>query len=357
MNEKDIKALHWKKDQRIALGNGLYLYVRKASKTYVFRKRVKGKASITTLGKHPVLSLRDAKSQAQKLSEADDINTATVSQLKSKYWEKIVEPKSKVPNQVEGYLNHIENEFGRVKVRDIKKPKLVKFIEDYSEQHGTRSADRLRSYLKQIFAYAVELGWLNSSPMAEVTKRITGYIAIDRTRTLTVNEIKMLWNWKNNKQGWQKTEENVKVIKFLLLSGLRISEAQSGYQDGNYFRVDDTKGKHSKAEKRPHWIYLTDTAKSLLPLPSCTATNIQAWLKRKLISEGYTNKIDRYTPHDCRRSFVTIANSIGVLPHIVEKCVNHKLEGMMAVYNQSEYEDERIACFKAVEAKILEIVK
>ena len=123
--------------------------------------------------------------------------------------------------------------------------------------------------------------------MTEVTKRITGYRPVDRTRVLSNSEICMIWSWKNNSTGWQKTEDNVRVIKFLLFTGLRISEAQNGYADGNYFRVDDSKGKHSKTEKRPHWIYLTDNAKKLLPLPKCTATNIQAWLKRKLISERY----------------------------------------------------------------------
>lgn len=118
------------------------------------------------------------------------------------------------------------------------------------------------------------------------------------------------------------------------MTGLRISEAQKGYKDGDKFRIDDTKGKHSKDEKRPHWVYLTKTAKSLLPLPTCTATNIQAWLRRKLVSEGYKKKEERFTPHDCRRTYSTIANEVGIMPHIVEKCLNHQLEGMMAVYNR-----------------------
>lgn len=193
--------------------------------------------------------------------------------------------------------------------------------------------------------------------MLGVTKNITGYIAIDRKRILSNDEIHMVWGWRNNEQGWQKTEENVKVIKFLLLTGLRISEAQKGYIDGDCFKMNDTKGKHSKTEKRPHWVFLTDTAKSLLPLPKCTATNIQAWLKRKLIAEGYKDKEERFTPHDCRRTFTTLANENGTLPYIVEKAINHKLEGMMAVYNHAEYKDERIEAFKLIEKVINAILK
>jgi integrase len=117
--------------------------------------------------------------------------------------------------------------------------------------------------------------------------------------------------------------------------------------------MDDTKGKHAKHEKRPHWVYLTDTAKSLLPLPKCTSTNIQAWLRRTLQSEGVEN---RFTPHDCRRSYATIANDNGIEPFIVERALNHRMLGVMATYNHAEYEADRIQCAKVVERKILEII-
>ncbi len=355
MNEKDIKALKWEKDRQIGLGNGLYLHLRKSSKTYIIRKRDRGKTQIITLGKCPTLSLKAAKLKAMEISLEKDICNKKLTELKEKYYDEIVKPFSKVPKQVEGYLNNINDEYGSRKIIDISRSDLVSFIQTYSTDRGARSADRVRSYLKQLFSYAVELGWLDTSPMLEVTKRITGYQAIERKRTLSPDEIKMVWNWKNPDHGWQKTEENLKVIKFLLFTGLRISEAQKGYIDGDKFRIDDTKGKHAKHETRPHWVYLTDSARKLLPLPQCTTTNIQSWLKRKLIKEGYTD--NRFTPHDCRRTFATKANSAGVMPHVVEKCLNHKMEGMMAVYNHAEYEQERIEAAKTVEKAILEIIK
>ncbi len=365
MNEKDIKALKWEKDKRIGLGGGLYLNLRRSSKTYIVRKTEHGKATVITLGKHDTLSLKDAKSKAMKLQRAKDISNLTMSKLKEKYWEEIVQPSSKVPKQVEGYLNNIDEKFGRRKVIDITRAMLVSFIQDYSTVRGARSADRIRSYLKQLFSYAVELGILTGSPMSEVTKRITGYNNVERTRVLSPTEIKKVWSWGvHQPKGNYKSVDNVRLIKFLLLTGLRISEAQNGYIDDNKFRIDDTKGKHSINEKRPHWVYLTETAKAQLPLPKTTATNIQAWLKRKLINEGYTSggtqdaeKSNRFTPHDCRRSFATLANENGIMPHIVEKVLNHKMDGMMAVYNHAEYEEERIACAEKIESVILRILK
>lgn len=356
MNQKEIDLLkHDGKDRQLSLGNSLYLNIRKNSKTYIIRKRIERKVRVTTLGKHPVLKLKDAVFKTMDFVREKTVDSVLVAELKKDYYETQVVPYSKVPKQVIGYLDHIEIKFGNRKVRDITKFELVQFIEKYSSDRGARSSDRIRSYLIQLFSYAAEKGLIENSPMLGVSKRVTGYQQIDRKRVLSDDEIRMVWNWKNASKGWQQTEDNARVIKFLLLTGLRISEAQSGYIDGDKFRVDDSKGKHALTEKRPHWVYLTDTAKALLPLPKSTATNIQAWLRRKLEAESYT-KEKRFTPHDCRRTYATRANTIGVVPHIVEKTLNHKLEGMMAVYNHSEYEAERIDCALTVEKHIIEVL-
>lgn len=363
MKQKDVNNLNWhteSKDKIIKVDGNLYIRLRKSSTTYIIRKTVNKKAQVFTLGNHPTLSLRKAKADAGKYLNSD-VSSVTVETLIDDYLNDVVYPESKVPKQVEGYLRNIKERFGRMKIIDVKRFELVRFIKTYSHTRGARSADRIRSYLKQLFDYGVELGYINGeSPMDGVTKRVTGYKPIDRKRTLSNDEIRLVWSWKNAERGWQKTEDNVRVIKFLLLTGLRISEAKSGYVDGDKFRIDDSKGKHSKEEKRPHWVYLTETAKALLPLPECTATNIQAWLKRRLVGQGYNDidkgdEKDRFTPHDCRRTFSTIANDNGIEPFIVERTINHRMQGVMATYNYAEYEEDRIKCAKTVEAVINQI--
>ena len=168
---------------------------------------------------------------------------------------------------------------------------LVKLIQDYSSR-GARMADQHRSNLKRLFSYAVELGHRDDNPMLEVSSRITGYEPNPRERVLSDDEIKDMWNWKNNDHDWQRTEDNVRMLRFLLLTGLRISEARKGYRDGDKWVAPKELSKNGKA----HWVYLTETARQQLPLPTCIATSIQAWLRRRL---GFDNA-DRYTPHDCK---------------------------------------------------------
>ena len=164
MNEKDIKALKWERDKRIGLGNGLYLNLRKSSKTFIVRLQQNGNTQIISIGKYPMLSLKDAKSKSMSLMMKEDISSITLFQLKEKYWKEIVLLQSKVPKQVSGYLNNINKEFGYRKIIGITRAMLVRFIQNYSEQRGARSADRIRSYLKQLFSCGVKLDYINKSP-------------------------------------------------------------------------------------------------------------------------------------------------------------------------------------------------
>ena len=347
-NEHFIKNLKWEgKDIRIYLSDCLIMQVRKSSKTWLVRRRVDGKASITTIGKHPDMTLKRARVESTKITTAATISAVTVEQLVIKYMDEVAHKKHKRPELAQGYMDRaVIPPIGTQKVRDVTRAQLVAIIQNYAKR-GARTADQLRSNLKKLFSYAVELGYRDDNPMLEVTSRITGYEASPRERVLSDDEIKDMWNWKNNDQGWQRTEDNVRMLRFLLLTGLRISEARKGYQDGDKWIVPKEISKNGKA----HWVYLTETAKAQLPLPVCSATNIQAWLRRRL---GFDND-NRYTPHDLRRTCATRMADNGVEPFIVERVLNHKLEGVMAVYNRAEYENERIKASLTMERIIMAV--
>lgn len=338
-NEHFIKNLKWEgKDIRVYLSDCLILQVRKSSKTWLVRRRIDGKASITTIGKHPGMSLKRARIESAKITAAATISAVTVEQLVTKYMNEVAHRKHKRPELAQGYMDRaVIPSIGTQKVRDITRAQLVKIIQDYSKR-GARTADQLRSNLKKLFSYAVELGYRDDNPMLEVTSRITGYVAKPRERVLTDDEIRELWHWEHH---------NARMLRFLLLTSLRISEARKGYQDGDKWIVPKEISKNGNA----HWVYLTDTAKAQLPLPTCSETNIQAWLRRRL---GFDND-DRYTPHDLRRTCATRMADNGVEPFIVERVLNHKLEGVMAVYNRAEYKNERIKASLAMERIIMAV--
>jgi integrase len=72
---------------------------------------------------------------------------------------------------------------------------------------------------------------------------------------------------------------------------------------------------------------------------TATDTGVQAWLRRWCERERIS---PAFRPHDLRRTCATRLNTLGVLPHIAEKILNHTMQGVMAVYNRADYEAERI---------------
>lgn len=334
MNETDIKALKPRDiDYMEGCGNGLWLRVRTSGKkTFIIRRKVSGKTKIITLGDWPTLSLKQAVAMTGSVITPAD---ATMNELVDAY-EKAVVSKYARPIIFNAYGKRIREAMGRKRVSEITAKQAAELI---TASRGTpRSADALKTHLKAMFGLSIELGWRTDNPAAFIGSRVTGYTYEPRTRILTNDEIREIWSWPGDKPA---------LLRFLLLTGLRISEGQTGDRDGDFWRMKKTKN------GKPHWVFLSNTAKEQLKQKFTTgATNIQSWLRRK---QKFAETA--WTAHDLRRTFATLAMENGVLPHVVEKCLNHSLEGMLRVYAHAEMTEERIQASKTVEKAVLKIVK
>ncbi|HEY4698688.1 MAG TPA: integrase family protein [Gallionella sp.] len=328
MDEENIKVLRQRDtDYMKGCGDGLWLRVRTTGrKTFIVRRKQGGKTKIITLGDWPTISLRSARFLAGSAKTPSD---ATVNDLLKQYHEAVISGHAR-PKQFASYAERIRVAMGTVRVSEVKTTRLAELV---AESRATpRSADSLRSHLKAMFNLAIELGWRDDNPAAVIGARVTGYKYEPITRVLTHDEIRQLWAW---------TGDNAALLRFLLLTGLRISEAQRGRAEGPLWRVEKTKN------GKPHWVFLSVTARAQTSAPfEVSPTAVQAWVKRRKVG---------WTPHDLRRTFATLAMDNGVLPHVVEKCLNHSLDGMLRVYAHSEMSEERIAAAKTVERVVLEI--
>lgn len=328
IKEEDVKTKKPRAaDYMVGCGDSLWLRVRKTGrKTFVVRRKQAGKTRIITLGDWPTLSLKGAKLMAATAKTPSD---ATVNDLLKQYHEAVISGHAR-PKQFASYAERIRVAIGNIRVSEVTKKRVAELVA--AHRATPRSADSLRSHLRAMFSLAGELGWCEDNPAADIGARVTGYKYEPITRVLTHEEIRQLWAWQGN---------NAALLRFLLLTGLRISEAQGGRVDGAFWRVDKTKN------GKPHWVYLTPTAKAQLAAPfDVSPTAVQAWVKRRKVG---------WTPHDLRRTFATLAMENGVLPHVVEKCLNHALEGMLRIYAHAEMTEERIAAAKTVERVVLEI--
>jgi integrase len=75
---------------------------------------------------------------------------------------------------------------------------------------------------------------------------------------------------------------------------------------------------------------------------------IRTWGKLHTI-----NKMEKFTPHDFRRTLSTRLSEKEVLPHVTEKMLGHELGGIMAIYNKHDWIGEQATAYGLWSSMIL----
>lgn len=340
LTERQAKAETWTgKDRLVGAGDGLYLNVRRSSKTWIIRRASQRKMLVRTIGHYPEMSARAARAFALAESLKQNPSNLTVAEMAENYFRDAVESEHRRPKLVRGYLDRaILPGLGTRRVIEVTPIEVATVIHHY-RQRGTRSADQLRSIFNNLFRYAIETGIRPDNPASALTRRVSGYKPVDRDRVLSDDELRRVWRIAHG---------NGRLLRFLLLTGLRISEARLGERQGDRWHVSAALSKNG----REHWVHLTPTALAQLPLADVGPTAVQSWLRRWCERE----QMIPFTPHDCRRTAATRMCDAQVEPFIIERAINHTLQGMMGIYNRADYESERIAAAQTLERVLLAVV-
>jgi integrase len=346
LTDRQIKVITWSgKDTRVPSGVdglGLQLQVRRSSKTWILRRREGDKVAILTLGTWPGMTVSAAVAAAHA-KRAVAVPTRTIGTLVERYAADVT-GKYRRPWIPQGYADRaVLPAWRNRQVGAVRTDEVAVLVQGYAMERGARSAAMLLSYLKGLFRYASVLGWRTDNPATPVTDAVAGYKYCPRERVLSDDELRLLWN---------ADHPNARLLRFLVLTGLRISEAQHGHRVGeDEWHIPANLSKNGRA----HWVYLPPMAQELLTTDwQVSPTAVQSWTKRWCAREGIDPP---FTPHDCRRTFATVAAQSGAQPFIIERCLNHTLQGVMGIYNRNEYRKERRAAARAVEAYVVDAVQ
>ena len=333
-------------------GGGLYFRKRKNSASWVIRRTRNKVASFATIGRFPEMSLAAARKELDKFGNQSADNS-TVADLLSDWFDQN-EKLWRRPEQMEGYIRRLTANDPHIVAMNIHVVDLMivrKSLKKYARNHGNVAANRLMEILKQVFKHAVQVGYLKYSPIADLTRKVVGGVEKTRERVLTNDEIRLLWSADHH---------HTDLFRFLLLTGQRIRESQLALWEhitGDRWFIPARNNKSS----RDHWVALSRQTQELLnSMPQgrgkifgmTSETAVQSYLKRWCARNeiGAHNQETKhqgcFTPHDLRRTFATRVNELKVGPHVVEKILNHKMSGVMAVYNQADYEDERVTAMQ-----------
>jgi integrase len=325
------------RDSWLSDRDGLYLRIRATGgKSWVIRRKRSGTAEVITLGAWPKLSLAEARKKAAAFA-GKNINNTTLGELLDVWYSDAVLPKYRRPLEVQGYIARLEPVLKATKLRDLERVEARDALRRYAKRRGDVAANRLLSILKTALRFGVDAGYLETSPLDRLSAELVGGTQESRARVLTDAEIAKLWHTDS---------QHTPLLRFLLLTGQRIGEAQRAMWSsirGDRWHIP---AEHSK-NGRAHWVALAPQALALLrDLPNgrelifgtATDTGVQAWVRRWCGRE----KIEpAFTPHDLRRTCATRLADLGVMPHVIEKVLNHTMLGVMAVYNRAEYGPER----------------
>lgn len=331
--ERTIKsAKPSEKDVFLADGNGLYVRVAKSgSKTFVYKDQRGGKTSWRTLGRYPELSLLEARQKAIEIKQGQpQLSQLTVRQVADAFY-KHLEKEYRSPEQVVRRLEaDILPKIGKKPIDRIERAEVTGLLQKIVDRGSNVAANRTLADVKNLFDYAVQKGWLKASVVEGVQRRSVGGKETSRDVNLSLDEIEnfitLLLDQKH------LTDPGTRwALYFCLVTGCRASEALYCL-------------KHKTLELpvglvkfRSHRIPGTPHVKAVLKQATTPPKD------HRVLSHALRRLNQRFTPHDLRRTFTSRLSDLGVMPHVIEKLLNHKMEGVMAVYNRAEFWPERVA--------------
>lgn len=351
------------------------------TKSWFVMTRLDGKLIRVTLGRHPALSLADAREEARRtttLAAAGKDPRLIRSAARQKKQE---ERRNTFGSCVEEFLaKHVERrlrpstqrEYRRIlkgsdtrawrdrPIGQIGKRDVLDVIEAMDVRGSPGASKRALVYLRKFFNWCGERDIITIVP----TDRIRSpHPEVKRDRVLTEHELSYLLRAL-------EAEESVfgPLVRLLLLTGQRRAEVAGmlwcELRDINGDNpLWEIPGKRTK-NKQGHLVPLPLTARDLIlsalrvsefVFTTTGETPVSGFGKVKARIGDRMNAMRKadgleplppWTLHDLRRTMVTVMNEkLGVAPHIVEAVVNHMSglakAGVAGVYNRALYLRER----------------
>ena len=336
LSDRQVKAL---KGENRMVGDGGGLYVRLSrfgTKSFVYRTKKGGATRYATLGEYPNLSLAQARAEAQKL-QGKAIGDYDVAYAVAEYL-KHIKNEFEHPEQVEERLaRDILPAMGEKRLSLITTKDLTDALQKIVDRGAPIAANRTLADVRHVFQYAFEKGWVANDVSERITRKVVGGSEASREIVLTDNEICELIEVMKTDRFEVKTRI---AVLLLLVTGQRSSEIlgiRRDEVDGRWWTIPGERTKNKKPQK----VYLTHIALWLFK-----QVNFSLGGDHRTLSRAFSRMKVRYIPRDLRRTMATKLSENAVAPHVVEKMLNHQMEGVMAVYNRAEYIDERKAAWR-----------
>ena len=383
----DVQIRHWIAAGRPvakADGAGLTFTLSAAgAASWVLRYRHAGKPRELTLGRYPDLSLSGARDRARKervkIQEGTDVAAERQTKLRDAKLAKTVRDVAldymtkRFPHlaasTVKQRRHHIEDlivpRIGGRPIKDVTPQEIVHLLETLSATKTANVIEVTATALNEIFKHAQARRAVAVNPCVGISPAaITGKPPAPRQRLkLTQAELRALLPALESIGEW-----NALAVKILLATCVRINElTRAEWKDVDLehglWTIPDATSKTRTGFVVPlvpavvEWFERLHVLAcgSAYVLPARTQQRIRKhggdWhFEQRAVNAMLTKlcgqlgaKIRHFTPHDLRSTARSYLSDFGVAPIVAERCLNHRLAGMLAIYDQHDYLEERRA--------------
>ena len=317
-----------------------------------------GKAKRVVIGQHPVMSLHEAR-KAASIAIGDVLNGADLvgrkEQLRQQQQEQVTAPT--FGTVVAQYLaekndkeltrrfrkNIIPALGSSTQLVSIQRSDIKQLLKPWKAKGRNSSARIILSAVSMFYRWCLEEDYVATSPLFGVTRPKPPKA---RERYLTPTEIKAYWSateslsypWKQFYQLLLLTTQRRDEVASLEWSEIEL--------DRHQWVIPSFKAKNGKE----HIVHLTDLTLEIIQSTPHRSGYVFSTNGKSPISGSSKAKkplptFDTpYVIHDLRRTFATHAASLGVLPDVADRVLNHvsgTRSGVKGVYQRYEFIKER----------------
>jgi integrase len=358
---------------------GLYLRILKSGgRRWVLRYKLGGKTRVATFGDAGKITLAEARAKAsawraviregrdpaaeERRKRVEERRLPTVAAFASEYIERHAKPNKRSWREDERLLRHdVLRTIGDLRIDVVTRRDIVVMLDAIRDRGADVAANRTLAVTRRLFAFAVERGVIEASP-------IVGFRAsreAPRARTLSHDEVRLLWS--ATAPGSPRIEPSTRLaIRLLLLTGARAGEACGAswaeiVAQAAQWIIPAARTKNG----REHRVPLSDPAMAVVL--EAAALQQGEWLLPAGSAEGHVtpsgvlHAVQRIlggavTTHDLRRTVATGLQRLGVRLEVTEALLNHvsgSRAGVVGVYQRHDWAQEKRAALDAWARRVL----
>ncbi len=367
------------REKRFEVGDGKGLYVRvfpTGVKAWVFRYNFEGIPRRMTFGKYPSMTLAEAREvHGKALAEVErgvdpgakalDAKRArkaapTFSDLLAELWDIELHLKKSGAETKRLLDKDVTPAWGNRRVQDITRRDVVLLL-DSIRVRAPITANRVHGALGRAFNFAAERGVIVDSPCTRIRKPVEK----PRERVLADDEIKTFWHSLDSLDIYPATRL---ALRLILTTGQRPGEVAGMRWDeinGDWWTVPAERMKNAVEHKVPLLgtaLDLLNEAREVLGGEEYVFPSSRNGGKKPITVRSLARSVTRhhaeteiktpFVPHDLRRTVRTRLAELGVDDVVAEKVLGHQLQGILRVYNQHAYAQEKRSALLAWDRRL-----